>query len=93
MDTFTGNDRRPTLANQDYKEDENQLLPGFRFHPTDEELVGFYLRAKVDTKSMKVDHLIQEIDIYKQNPWDLLSMNFFHIYIYIFVGLVPSLGS
>ncbi|KAI3408729.1 NAC domain-containing protein [Psidium guajava] len=51
-------------------------LPGFRFHPTDEELVGFYLRRKVDKKPMKISHLINQIDIYKYDPWDLPSMSF-----------------
>ncbi|KGN46816.1 transcription factor JUNGBRUNNEN 1 [Cucumis sativus] len=45
-------------------------LPGFRFHPTDEELVGFYLRRKVDKKAIGTE-LIKSIDIYKHNPWDL----------------------
>ncbi|XP_016706882.1 transcription factor JUNGBRUNNEN 1-like [Gossypium hirsutum] len=31
-------------------EDEDVLLPGFRFYPTEEELVGFYLRRKVEKK-------------------------------------------
>ena len=48
-------------------------LPGFRFHPTDEELVGFYLRRKVDKKAIGTE-LIKSIDIYKHNPWDLPSM-------------------
>ncbi|KAJ8532625.1 hypothetical protein K7X08_012548 [Anisodus acutangulus] len=46
------------------------MLPGFRFHPTDEELVGFYLRHKVKNKKIKID-LIKEVDIYKHDPWDL----------------------
>lgn len=45
-------------------------LPGFRFHPTDEELVGFYLRRKVDKKAIGTE-LIKSIDIYKHSPWDL----------------------
>ncbi|PKI75372.1 transcription factor JUNGBRUNNEN 1-like [Punica granatum] len=56
------------------KVDENnevRSLPGFRFHPTDEELVSFYLCRKVDKKPMRIDHLIQQIDIYKHDPWDL----------------------
>lgn len=53
------------------KPDDEVPLPGFRFHPTDEELVGFYLRRKVDKKPMKIDHLISQIDIYKYDPWDL----------------------
>ncbi|KAK8503347.1 hypothetical protein V6N13_016642 [Hibiscus sabdariffa] len=51
-------------------EDEDILLPGFRFHPTDEELVGFYLKRKVEKKLFIID-LINHVDIYKYDPWDL----------------------
>ncbi|KAL2554618.1 NAC domain-containing protein 78 [Forsythia ovata] len=50
------------------------LGPGFRFHPTDEELVRYYLRRKVCGKSFRFD-AISEIDIYKVEPWDLPSMS------------------
>ncbi|KAM5580100.1 transcription factor JUNGBRUNNEN 1-like [Rosa sericea] len=63
------------------KDDDEELaggmLPGFRFHPTDEELVGFYLPVKVEKKkistrtSTRLDQLIRQIDIYKYDPWDL----------------------
>lgn len=53
----------------DKKEDE-VVLPGFRFHPTDEELVGFYLKRKVEKKPLRIE-LIKQIDIYKYDPWDL----------------------
>ncbi|XP_073133653.1 uncharacterized protein [Henckelia pumila] len=46
------------------------LLPGFRFHPTDEELVGFYLRKKIQQKPLSIE-LIRQLDIYKYDPWDL----------------------
>ncbi|KAL7228599.1 hypothetical protein ACSBR2_007330 [Camellia fascicularis] len=46
------------------------LAPGFRFHPTDEELVRYYLRRKVCGKPFRFD-AISEIDIYKSEPWDL----------------------
>ncbi|GKU92705.1 hypothetical protein SLEP1_g6398 [Rubroshorea leprosula] len=46
------------------------LLPGFRFHPTDEELLGFYLKRKVEKKPLRID-IIKHIDIYKHDPWDL----------------------
>ncbi|KAL0307191.1 UNVERIFIED_CONTAM: Transcription factor JUNGBRUNNEN 1 [Sesamum radiatum] len=50
--------------------DNSSVLPGFRFHPTDEELVGFYLQRKVQGKSITLD-LIKHLDIYKYDPWDL----------------------
>ncbi|GJT06995.1 FEZ-like protein [Tanacetum coccineum] len=46
------------------------MLPGFRFHPTDEELVGFYLKRKVQEKPFSIE-LIKQLDIYKYDPWDL----------------------
>ncbi|KAG6429707.1 hypothetical protein SASPL_107760 [Salvia splendens] len=48
----------------------DEELPGFRFHPTDEELVGFYLTRKIHHKPLSIE-LIKQIDIYKYDPWDL----------------------
>ncbi|NP_001169207.1 NAC domain-containing protein 37 isoform X1 [Zea mays] len=49
---------------------ESCVPPGFRFHPTDEELVGYYLRKKV--AAQKIDlHVIRDIDLYRIEPWDL----------------------
>nr|AAM34772.1 nam-like protein 9 [Petunia x hybrida] len=50
------------------------LAPGFRFHPTDEELVRYYLRRKVCGKPLRID-AISDIDIYKVEPWDLPGMS------------------
>lgn len=44
--------------------------PGFRFHPTDEELVDYYLRKKVASRRIDLD-VIKDIDLYKIEPWDL----------------------
>ncbi|KAL1194523.1 Protein FEZ [Cardamine amara subsp. amara] len=49
---------------------EEVLLPGFRFHPTDEELVSFYLKRKVQRNPLSIE-LIRQLDIYKYDPWDL----------------------
>jgi hypothetical protein len=49
---------------------ELQLPPGFRFHPTDEELVMHYLCRKCASQQIAVS-IIAEIDLYKYNPWDL----------------------
>ncbi|KAL4621590.1 hypothetical protein ACB092_06G239800 [Castanea dentata] len=46
------------------------LAPGFRFHPTDEELVIYYLKRKVCGKPFRIN-AISEVDIYKSEPWDL----------------------
>ncbi|KAL8205666.1 hypothetical protein R6Q57_009217 [Mikania cordata] len=55
-------------------EEDDVPLPGFRFHPLDEELVGFYLTRKVQKKPISLQ-LIKEIDIYKYDPWDLPKGN------------------
>ncbi|KAM3302722.1 transcription factor JUNGBRUNNEN 1 [Capsicum chacoense] len=59
-----------TREEDDHEEVEDMALPGFRFHPTDEELVGFYLRRKVEKRPINIE-LIKQIDIYKYEPWDL----------------------
>ncbi|ERN04791.1 NAC domain-containing protein 78 [Amborella trichopoda] len=46
------------------------LPPGFRFHPTDEEIVSYYLKRKVCGKSLHCN-AISQIDLYKSEPWDL----------------------
>ncbi|KAI4968062.1 hypothetical protein ZWY2020_005410 [Hordeum vulgare] len=56
-------------SRNDVKSDEI-LLPGFRFHPTDEELVSFYLKKKIQQKPISIE-LIRQLDIYKFDPWDL----------------------
>ncbi|KAK6924247.1 NAC domain, partial [Dillenia turbinata] len=49
---------------------KSSLPPGFRFHPTDVELILYYLKRKVLGKKLHFD-LIAELDIYKFSPWDL----------------------
>ncbi|XP_006659576.1 protein CUP-SHAPED COTYLEDON 3 [Oryza brachyantha] len=49
---------------------EHGLPPGFRFHPTDEELVTFYLASKVfNGACCGVD--IAEVDLNRCEPWEL----------------------
>eukprot|EP00252_Welwitschia_mirabilis_P019482 TRINITY_DN4525_c0_g3_i1.p1 TRINITY_DN4525_c0_g3~~TRINITY_DN4525_c0_g3_i1.p1 ORF type:complete len:416 (+),score=78.25 TRINITY_DN4525_c0_g3_i1:211-1458(+) len=47
-----------------------KLPPGFRFHPTDEELVVHYLKKKASASPLPVT-IITEIDLYKFDPWEL----------------------
>ncbi|KAK2383045.1 NAC transcription factor [Trifolium repens] len=48
------------------------LPPGFRFHPTDEELVVHYLKRKASSAPLPVA-IIADIDLYKFDPWELPS--------------------
>lgn len=54
------------------KEDEDQmdLPPGFRFHPTDEELISHYLYKKVLDTSFSA-RAIGDVDLNKTEPWEL----------------------
>lgn len=57
---------------------ESMLLPpGFRFHPTDEELVGHYLKRKVDGLDIELE-VIPVIDFCKFDPWELPGNVFFN---------------
>ncbi|GAA0174820.1 DNA-binding transcription factor [Lithospermum erythrorhizon] len=47
-----------------------QLPPGFRFHPTDEELVVHYLKKKAASLPLPVN-IIADVDLYKFDPWEL----------------------
>lgn len=48
----------------------SDLPPGFRFHPTDEELIMYYLRYQATSKPCPVS-IIPEVDLYKFDPWEL----------------------
>ncbi|XP_071716422.1 NAC domain-containing protein 83-like [Rutidosis leptorrhynchoides] len=47
-----------------------RLPPGFRFHPTDEELVVQYLKRKVHSWPLPAS-IIPEVDVCKSDPWEL----------------------
>ncbi|XP_074295732.1 NAC domain-containing protein 83 [Silene latifolia] len=47
-----------------------RLPPGFRFHPTDEELVLQYLKRKVYASPLPAS-IIPDVDLCKSDPWDL----------------------
>lgn len=45
-------------------------LPGFRFHPTEEELLDFYLKGVVYGKKLSFD-IIGTLNLYRHDPWEL----------------------
>ncbi|KAG6389616.1 hypothetical protein SASPL_151088 [Salvia splendens] len=49
---------------------EDKLPPGFRFHPTDEELITYYLINKISDATF-VGRAIGDVDLNKCEPWDL----------------------
>lgn len=64
--------------------------PGFRFHPTDEELVLYYLKRKICRKKLRLN-VIAETDVYKWDPEELpgtvFVFVFFSKYIFSVFGL------
>ncbi|RVX13313.1 NAC domain-containing protein 30 [Vitis vinifera] len=49
---------------------ESCVPPGFRFHPTEQELVDYYLKRKINSLKIDLDVII-EIDLYRMEPWDI----------------------
>ena len=64
--------------------------PGFRFHPTDEELITFYLAAKVFNGTFcGVD--IAEVDLNRCEPWDLPGTSYSKPFtLVLFYSKVPT---
>ncbi|KAF8037327.1 hypothetical protein BT93_B0288 [Corymbia citriodora subsp. variegata] len=52
------------------EDDQIELPPGFRFHPTDEELITHYLQKKVVDTGFSAK-AIGEVDLNKSEPWEL----------------------
>ncbi|EYU38167.1 hypothetical protein ABFS82_04G139700 [Erythranthe guttata] len=50
--------------------EDNILPPGFRFHPTDEELITYYLTNKVSDFEFTTK-AVADVDLNKCEPWDL----------------------
>ncbi|KAM1125662.1 hypothetical protein ACFX1Q_040947 [Malus domestica] len=49
---------------------QSQVPPGFRFHPTEEELLQYYLKKKVSNQRIDLD-VIRDVDLNKLEPWDI----------------------
>ncbi|KQK02751.1 protein CUP-SHAPED COTYLEDON 1 [Brachypodium distachyon] len=58
------------MQQQHLQQGQLDLPPGFRFHPTDEELIVFYLNPKVSNRSF-CTRAIGEVDMNKSEPWEL----------------------
>ncbi|GLJ54151.1 hypothetical protein SUGI_1160200 [Cryptomeria japonica] len=49
---------------------QSRVPPGFRFHPTEEELLYYYLKKKVSFEKIDLD-VIRDVDLNKLEPWDI----------------------
>jgi len=58
------------VSNQKLENEKVKFDAGFRFFPTDEELINQYLVKKVDDNSFCAI-AIAEVDMNKCEPWDL----------------------
>jgi hypothetical protein len=61
--------------------------PVFRFHPTDEELVLYYLKKNICKKRIKLN-IIRELDVYKWDPEELSGMLSFLYYFFFLLALI-----
>lgn len=59
-----------SVVEQQQHRQQPQLPPGFRFHPTDEELVVHYLMRRAQSAPLPIS-IIAEVDLYKFDPWEL----------------------
>jgi hypothetical protein len=62
---------------------QSQVPPGFRFHPTEEELLHYYLRKKVAYEKIDLD-VIREVDLNKLEPWDIQGNASFSHFFFLF---------
>ncbi|KFK44992.1 hypothetical protein AALP_AA1G330000 [Arabis alpina] len=53
----------------------SSLPPGFRFHPTDEELVSYYLHRRNEKLEIELN-IIPSIELYNYDPWELPERSF-----------------
>jgi hypothetical protein len=60
------------INNQRQGEEQLELPPGFRFHPTDEEVVSHYLIPKALNRLFTC-LVIADVDLNKCEPWELPS--------------------
>ncbi|KAK8592601.1 hypothetical protein V6N13_063172 [Hibiscus sabdariffa] len=73
LDDDDGDDNSSSSGKDEHEQEQDMVMPGFRFHPTEEELVEFYLRRKVEGKRFNVE-LITFLDLYRYDPWELPAM-------------------
>ncbi|XP_027180110.1 NAC domain-containing protein 104-like [Coffea eugenioides] len=72
------------------------LPPGFHFHPTDEELIGYFLHRKVTNLPCNPS-IIPELDLCSTDPWELnekalMSQNQWYFFSQVIQGRATEKG-
>lgn len=68
-------DHMEEMYNDGAVQGESMVIPGFRFYPTEEELVGFYLKKRVEGgHQLHFDIIIPTLDLYQYDPWELQGL-------------------
>jgi hypothetical protein len=62
--------------------------PGFRFHPTGEELLHYYLKKKISLQKFDMD-VIRDVDLNKMEPWDFQGKVYYTVRLNLAKGSVP----
>jgi hypothetical protein len=87
MATVLGSKRKEEKGTGTYS---TASFPGFKFSPTDEQLIDHYLRLKNEGRGSEVQ-VIGEVDFYKYEPWDLpgtfFSLNKLISFLLIWLGV------
>ncbi|XP_042451369.1 NAC domain-containing protein 90-like [Zingiber officinale] len=53
----------------------SSILPlGYRFYPTEEELIGFFLQNKLENRRRDMELVVPVVDVYCFDPWQLPAM-------------------
>ncbi|KAH0469293.1 hypothetical protein IEQ34_002525 [Dendrobium chrysotoxum] len=53
----------------------SSFLPGFRFYPTEEELLSFYLQNKLNNLRSDMERVIPVVDVFSLEPWQLPELS------------------
>ncbi|KAI4375912.1 hypothetical protein MLD38_013727 [Melastoma candidum] len=48
-----------------------ESIPGFKFHPSDEELLLQYLMPKIEVTQLDDSRVVPEVEVCKYDPWEL----------------------
>ncbi|KAK1577213.1 hypothetical protein Q3G72_019841 [Acer saccharum] len=74
MTAYPAEDIAPRKMPRLSASEELQLPPGYRFVPSDSELIVDYLMKKLMNRRL-LPNIIIDTNIYKYNPWDLAGMH------------------